>query len=79
MSKYPTPDYEGFFWGKLVHPSEMPEGENWASSAWEVVQVVDNNGEGDEVFGVFVGGIGPIQWLQDFVWGPEVKKPRELA
>lgn len=76
--KYSTPRSPGFFWAKLIHPSEMPEGEDWSSSHWEVVEVFDNNGEDEEEFGVFVGGIGPIQWVQDFIWGPEVIKPKEL-
>lgn len=76
--RYPTPNHEGFFWAKLVHPSKMPAGEDWASFDWEVVQVTDNNGEGDETWGVFVGGIGPTQWIPDFIWGPEVFKPEGL-
>ncbi len=79
MAKYITPDHEGFFWAKLIHPSKMPAGEDWASLDWEVVQVVDNNGEGDEAFGVVVGGISPFQWIPDFYWGPEIKKPKELV
>lgn len=75
---YATPDHEGFFWAKLVHPSDMPEGEDWSSTDWEVVEVIDNNGDGDETFGVFVVGISPMQWLPDFIWGPEVIKPLEL-
>ena len=78
--KYPTPNHEGFFWAKLVHPSEMPESEDWKSFDWEIVEVHDNNGseEDGEKWGVFVGGIGPTQWVQDFIWGPEVIRPKEL-
>lgn len=79
MPRFPTPAKEGFFWAKLIHPSKMPEGEDWASIDWEVVQVVLNGGEDDEEWGVIVGGISPFQWIPDFVWGPEVIKPKELA
>ena len=71
-ARYPTPDHEGHFWAKLIRPSRMPVGEDWRSSDWEVVQVYDNNGEGDEAFGVFVPGVRVVQWIPDFVWGPEV-------
>ena len=81
MPKYPTPDHEGHWWAKLVHPTRMPEGEDWASVDWEVVQVFDNNGPpGDpEEFGVHVPGVRYVQWVQDFVWGPEVLRPAELS
>lgn len=79
MPRFPTPTREGFYWAKLVHPSNMPEKEDWASQDWEVVHVWDNNGEGDETFGVSVPGISPTQWIPDFVWGPEVIKPKELS
>tara|TARA_R110002124_G_scaffold51390_5_gene148773 strand:+ start:43288 stop:43593 length:306 start_codon:yes stop_codon:yes gene_type:complete len=72
MSKNPTPDKEGHFWAKLVHPSDMPEGEDWASPDWEVVQVNDNNGTGSDQWRVFVPGIEPGQMLDAFIWGPEV-------
>lgn len=80
MPKYPTPTREGFFWAKLVHPSNMLEGEDWASTNWEVVEVVCNGGdeEADEYYAVVVGGISPFQWREDFIWGPEVIKPKEL-
>lgn len=75
---YPTPTRKGFFWAKLIHPSQMPLNEDWASQDWEVVEVFDNNGEDNEALGVSVPGISPVQWVQDFVWGPEVKRPPEL-
>lgn len=78
MSKYPPPNREGHFWAKLVHPFNQPEGEDWKSITWEVVAVWDNNGEGDEIFTVHVPGIGPSQWIPDFIWGPEVIKPVDL-
>ncbi|KEP71748.1 hypothetical protein DL1_00040 [Thioclava dalianensis] len=73
MPKHPTPNRPGHYWAKLVHPTRMPEGEDWASTDWEVVQVNDNNGEGDERLSVSVPGIEPGQWIPDFVWGPEVR------
>lgn len=79
MKPYPAPNKEGYFWAKLVHPSGMPDTEDWASSDWEVVNVHDNNGEGDEEWGVFVPGITKTQWLPDFIWGPEVIRPPELG
>jgi hypothetical protein len=57
----------------------MPEKEDWTSRDWEVVLVFDNNGEGDEKFGVDVPGIPPTQWPKSFIWGPQVFKPRELT
>lgn len=81
MPRFPTPTKEGFYWAKLVHPSRMPEGESWKSVDWEVVEVIINciDPEDDEHLGVFVGGVSPIQWVEDFVWGPEVVKPLELS
>lgn len=72
MPKYPTPMRPGCYWAKLIRPSRMPEGEDWKSQDWEPVVVFDNGGEGDEALGVFVPGIGPVQWVPDFVWGPEI-------
>ena len=57
----------------------MPDGEDWQSLDWEVVQVNDNNGDGDEKFSVSVPGISPPQWIPDFVWGPEVVRPKEIS
>lgn len=76
MAKHPTPTEPGHYWAKLIHPSRMPEGEDWASADWEPVEVFDNNGEGDETLGVFVPGVGPVQWVQDFVWGPRIETYR---
>jgi hypothetical protein len=80
MSKYPTPTGEGFYWAKLIHPTRMPEGEDWKSIDWEVVEVIINGGDedDDDYLGVFVGGVGPMQCVEDFVWGPYVLKPKEL-
>ena len=71
-TKPPTPDQEGHYWAKLVHPHEMPEGEDWASPDWEVVQVNDNNGTGDDQWRVHVPGIEQGQLLDAFIWGPKI-------
>lgn len=82
MKPYPTPTQPGHYWAKLITPTRMPVGDDWRSVDWEVVQVFINDGPGfendPEYFGVAVPGIGPSQWLPDFVWGPPVKKPEEL-
>lgn len=84
MPRFATPTTEGFYWAKLVHPSRMPPGvppgEDWESIDWEVVEVIINGGDeaDDEYLGVFVGGIGVMQWVPDFVWGPRIDKPKEL-
>lgn len=77
MAKYPTPAGEGHFWAKLKLADE-PEGEDWNSTGWEVVQVFDNNGEGEEAFMVAVPGVQRSQRLDAFVWGPAVRLPEEL-
>lgn len=71
--KWPIPTKPGFYWAKLVHPTRMPEGEDWAAVDWEPVEVFDNNGEGDEKFGVSCLGISPAQWPLDFIWGPKIE------
>ena len=85
---YPTPDHEGWFWAKLVHPRRMPEGEDWKSVDWEVVQVDRNSlgglceadrEAGEEEFSALVVGVTPSQSLQDFVWGPEVPPLRNVG
>lgn len=78
MAKFLTPDHAGHFWAKLKIPTGEPEGEEWTSPDWEVVQVNDNYGEGDERWSVAVPGVPVPQWLPDFVWGPEVVRPDEL-
>ncbi|OAN76730.1 hypothetical protein A8B82_15155 [Sulfitobacter sp. EhC04] len=69
---HPTPTEEGFYWAKLVHPRRMPEGEDWASVNYEVVQVSDNNGTGEDQWRVYVAGIEPGQMIDAFIWGPRV-------
>lgn len=80
MPRFATPTNPGFYWAKLVHPSRMPEGEDWASADWEVVEVFMNClDESSPIhLGVHVGGMIPVQWIEDFVWGPKVDKPKEL-
>jgi hypothetical protein len=76
MPRYETPVEPGHYWAKLVHPSSMPEGEDWKSFDWEVVQVNINDYAGKvgepEYLVVAVPGIGPTQWVEDFIWGPRV-------
>jgi hypothetical protein len=74
---HPLPTRPGWYWAKLVTPTRMPDGEDWASPDWEIVEVIDNFGEGDEALGVLVPGIQPMQWTRDFTWGPPVadRKP----
>lgn len=69
------PTREGWYWAVLVYPARQPSGESWASTEWEIVHVIDNNGApgSGEEFMVAVGGIGPWQPLDAFVWGPEVE------
>ena len=78
MHRYPTPTKPGFYWAKLVHPNNMPPGEDWKSTHWEVVAVWDNNSTGDEALAVHVPGLAETQWIPDFIWGPQVTRPEEL-
>lgn len=75
MTKYPTPDREGHWWAKL----KLHDDPDLNSVNWEVVQVFDNNGEGEYAFMVSVPGIERGQPLDAFVWGPSVPMPGELA
>jgi hypothetical protein len=81
MKRYPTPEKPGHYWAKLVHPSGMPEGEDWQSMYWEVAQVHvnDNLGKvGDpEYLSVYVPGIAVAQWVEDFIWGPRIPDFRD--
>lgn len=63
-----APAEPGHYWAKLLTPRNEPEGEDWASQHPEVVQVFDNNGEGDERLMVSVPGIDRGQPLDAFVW-----------
>lgn len=80
MPRYPSPSNPGHYWAKLVHPSRMPEGEDWASVDWEVVQVFENCIDRDdpEYLGVHVPGVKFAQWVPDFLWGPAVLMPADL-
>src|SRR3546814_1217901 len=68
------PTKPGYYWAKLKTPSGMPDGEDWASRNWEIVEVHDSNGEpgSGEEFSVSVFGIPVTQWPLDFFWGPKV-------
>lgn len=74
MSTYPIPAREGHWWAKL----KLADNPDDNSVNWEVVQVFDNNGEGDETFMVSVPGIERGQLLDAFVWGPPVHRPENL-
>lgn len=87
MSKLPTEP--GYYWAKLKTPRDgylygvldkpihiAAEHEDWVSLRWEIVEVNDNNGEGNERFSVSVFGIPIPQWPNDFFWGPRVKEPQ---
>lgn len=74
MSRHPTPAREGHWWAKL----KLADNPDDNSSDWEVVQVFDNNGEGDEKYMASVPGIERGQRLDAFVWGPPVHKPEGL-
>lgn len=82
MAKYLTPSHEGFWWGKLTNPTgrDSRSGEPLeASHEYEVIHVVDNNGEGDEKWMVMVPGASDWEPLDSFVWGPEVLVPEQLT
>lgn len=76
MVKYSTPIEPRYYWAKLIHPSQMPDGEDWRSVRWEVVSVDINDPNGSpgdrEYLSVLVPGISPVQWVEDFVWGPRI-------
>lgn len=69
---HPTPDAPGYFWAKLVHPRNEPDDEDWTSIHFEVVQVDENYGEGEDHLRVYVPGIGPGQLIDAFIWGARV-------
>lgn len=84
--RYPVPTIPGYYWAKLRTPSAgrlygipgFPEGivvpasPDDRSVDWEIVEVWDNGGEGEEQFGVSVPGVYATQWIDDFYWGPRV-------
>ena len=88
MPKFAMPTKEGYYWAKLINPREgTSKPEHWGqtdddlkSADWEVVYLYEdvNNHNPDEHWIVSVPGIEPFQWAIDFVWGPEVVKPKEL-
>lgn len=71
------PTEPGIYWAKLKTPTYFDEantaGEDWVSQSWELVEVFDNNGEGDEEFAVNVFGVPVTQWPEDFYWGHQVR------
>lgn len=73
--KYPTPNKEGHFWDKLLTPDgkDSRSGDTIPPSMeYEVIHVVDNNGEDDEKYMAMVPGSSDWENLENFVWGPEV-------
>jgi hypothetical protein len=83
MPKHPTPDREGFWWARWMQQydrqmMERGEVEYTVSHEWEIVHVVDNNGEGDEKFMVMVPGHSDWQPLADFCWGEHVSDNRPV-
>ena len=72
MTKHQIATETGYYWAKLVHPRHEPEGEDWASSRFEIVEVDENYGDDDDQLRVYVPGIGPSQLIDAFVWGPKV-------
>ena len=76
MALYTTPNREGFFWAKM----KMSDFDQPCADKWEVVEVVDNNGEpgSDEEYRVAVTGCPRSESRVNFYWGPEVSLPKEL-
>lgn len=72
--KYPTPAREGHWWAKL----RLHDNPDLNSVNWEVVQVFDNNGEGNERYMASVPGVEGGQPIDAFVWGPPVHLPEGL-
>ena len=76
------PTKPGFYWALWVTPApDTHEGDELCKCpSWEVVQVWENfHGEPCEAdqaekFGVSVPGVREAQWLENFVWGQEVKR-----
>lgn len=78
---FDTPTMPGFFWAKLMSPKDVPEGEDFESVDWEVVEVFINciDPDDDEHLRASVNGIERSQPIDAFLWGPQVKKPKELC
>lgn len=75
--KYPTPNKEGFFWGKLLTPDgkDSRSGETVeASNEYEVIHVVENclDKNSPEFLMAMVPGCSDWESIENFVWGPEV-------
>lgn len=71
------PRETGYYWAKLVTPYKEPEAEDWASRDWEIVEVDENYGDGEDEFRVYMLGVPIGQLIGGFIWGPAVedKKP----
>lgn len=74
-----TPTHEGFYWAKwrIASPGTDDDGGGCggADAEWEVVEVFDNNGEGDSSLRVSVAGVSRSQHITNFFWGPSVGAP----
>lgn len=77
-SSYPTPTNEGFYWAKWrIAEDDTHEGEDLTpSETWEVVEVWENHTDASapEYLKVHVPGVRECQSIENFVWGPEVKR-----
>ncbi len=77
------PSKPGFYWARWLTCSPgTHEGDQLVPSRdWEVVEVWENfvgepcEADACEKFGVSVPGVREAQWLENFQWGIEVKKP----
>lgn len=67
-----TPTIEGFYWGKWrsAAPGTADNGEpcRGDDAEWEVVEVFENGGDGDEYFMANVPGVEKAQGLHRFEW-----------
>ena len=80
---YPTPTEPGWYWAKLT-AVENPDDR---SSEWEAVRVWDNimrpwceaDIESGECMMASVPGLEQCQPLEDFIWGPRITMPEDLA
>jgi antirestriction protein len=82
--KHPVPNAEGFWWACWQFQYDSKEKERGEetyepSHEYEIVHVVDNNGEGDEKYMAMVPGVVNWQPLQDFIWGEFVSNNRPIT
>jgi hypothetical protein len=72
--KSDMPTSTGYYWAKwrIAADGTVEGDELTPSDTWEIVQVNDNHGEGNEKFSVSVCGVQTTQWLDCFFWGEKV-------